>query len=214
MPDHIILLLHSAVFALSNNSIEVKNESVGWQDVARNIGLGAHAASGLKSCSKIRPTTKKLCYVKEEVFEITDGGPIIDTDHPVIKEMFEIPIAGALCCSLNLYGLFLSNPLIAAAAALGWQVITNQRFCLRREENQGKPRCFRTGCIQASKSSSIFSVRTALHRRQFFPFSFDPVWRTNCGTGGGPPGHKMYTMLFIHPGLEHQPWYGRSSPQS
>ena len=24
----------------------------------------------------------------------------------------------------------------------------------------------------------------------------------------------MYTMLFIHPGLEHQPWYGRSSPQS
>ena len=58
MPDHIILLLHSAVFALSNNSTEVKNESVGWQDVARNIGLGAHAASGLKSCSKIRPTTK------------------------------------------------------------------------------------------------------------------------------------------------------------
>ena len=107
VPDHIILLLHSAVFALSNNSTEVKNESVGWQDVARNIGLGAHAASGLKSCSKIRPTTKKLCYVKEEVFEITDGGPIIDTDHPVIKEMFEIPIAGALWCSLNLYGLLL-----------------------------------------------------------------------------------------------------------
>ena len=58
MPDHIILLLHSAVFALSNYSTEVKNESVGWQDVARNIGLGAHAASGLKSCSKIRLKTK------------------------------------------------------------------------------------------------------------------------------------------------------------
>ncbi len=25
---------------------------------------------------------------------------------------------------------------------------------------------------------------------------------------------SRYTMLFIHPGLEHQPWYGRSSPQS
>ena len=32
-------------------------------------------------------------------------------------------------------------------------------------------------CIQASKSSSIFSVRTAVHRRQFFPFSLIPVWR-------------------------------------
>ena len=122
------------------------------------------------------PDDKKLCYVKEEVFEITDGGPIIDTDHPVIKEMFEIPITGALCCSLNLYGLLFSNPLIAVAAALGWQVITNQRFCLRRAENQGKPRCFRTGCIQASKSSSTFSVRTAHYRRQFFPRSFDPVF--------------------------------------
>ena len=32
--------------------------------------------------------------------------------------------------------------------------------------------------------------------------------------GGSSPGHNMYTMLFIHPGLEHQLWYGRSSPQS
>jgi hypothetical protein len=29
-----------------------------------------------------------------------------------------------------------------------------------------------------------------------------------------PPRHNMYTILFIHPGLEHQLWYGRSSPQS
>ncbi len=151
--------------------------------------------------------------VKEEVFGITDGGPIIGADHPVIMEMFTIPITGALCCSLNFRGLLLLNPLIAA---LGWQAISNQRFCLRRRnlKRWEKPRCFRTGCIQASKSSSIFSVRTALHRRQFFPFSFDPVWSTSCGTGGAPPGHKMYTMLFIHPGLEHQQWYGRSSPQS
>ncbi len=131
---------------------------------------------------------------KNSAFGITDGGPIIDTDHPVIKEMFEIPIAGALCCSLNLYGLLLSNPLIAAAAALGWQVITNQRFCLRRAENQGKPQCFRTGCIQASKSSSTFSVRRGalpttvasfppVHSTQFFPFSFDPHFFS--GIAGG-----------------------------
>ncbi len=42
-------------------------------------------------------------------------------------------------------------------------------------------------------------------------FSFIPVWLTNCGTGGGPPCHNMHTMLFIHPCLEHQQWYGRSS---
>ena len=47
---------------------------------------------------------------------------------------------------------------------------------MRRAENQGKPRCFRTGCIQASKSSSTFSVRTAHYSRQFFPRSFDPVF--------------------------------------
>lgn len=81
MPDHIILLLHSAVFALSNNSTEVKNESVGWQDVARNIGLGAHAASGLKSCSKIRPTTKNSAMSRrrflKSLMEVPSSIPII-----------------------------------------------------------------------------------------------------------------------------------------
>ncbi len=33
------------------------------------------------------------------------------------------------------------------------------------------PLCSRPGCIQASKSSSIFSVCTALHRHQFFQIS-------------------------------------------
>ena len=28
--------------------------------------------------------------------------------------------------------------------------------------------------------------------------SFIPVWRTNCGTGGGPPGHNM--------SLHHDPY--------
>jgi hypothetical protein len=48
------------------------------------------------SYSELRPTTKKLCFVKEEVFGITDGGPIIGPDHPVMLEMFAQPITGAL----------------------------------------------------------------------------------------------------------------------
>jgi hypothetical protein len=38
----------------------------------------------------------KLCFVKEEVSGITDGGPIIGPDHPVLREMFAQPITGAL----------------------------------------------------------------------------------------------------------------------
>jgi hypothetical protein len=48
---------------------------------------------------------------------------------------------------------------------------------------------------------------------QCFSF-FIPVcqWSTSCGTGGVPSGHNMHTILFIHPSLEHQLWYGGSSP--
>jgi hypothetical protein len=42
------------------------------------------------------PNDKKLCFVKEEVFGITDGGPIIGPDHTVMLEMFAQPIKGAL----------------------------------------------------------------------------------------------------------------------
>jgi hypothetical protein len=42
------------------------------------------------------PNDKKLCFVKEEVFGIKDGAPIIGPDHPVMLEMFEQPITGAL----------------------------------------------------------------------------------------------------------------------
>ena len=126
--------------------------------------------------SRLVADDQKLCFVNEEFFGITDGAHSPMEDHPVFMEIFAIPrITGALCYSLNFCGLLLLNPLIAA---LGWQVISNQRFCLRRRnlKRWEKSRCFRTGCIQASKSSSIFSVRTALHHRQFSPCSFDPVW--------------------------------------
>jgi hypothetical protein len=42
------------------------------------------------------PNDNKLCFVKEEVFGITDGGPIIGPDHPVMRKMFAQPITGAL----------------------------------------------------------------------------------------------------------------------
>ena len=46
---------------------------------------------------KHTPNDKQINFVKEEVFGITDGNPIISPDHPVMVEMFELPIVGALC---------------------------------------------------------------------------------------------------------------------
>ena len=90
MPDQIILLLHSVVFALSNNSTEVKNESVGWQEVARNIGCPCCQRS--RSCSKIRPTTKISAWSRRRFLElpmevnhrwrsITSIGDVRDSDY-------------------------------------------------------------------------------------------------------------------------------------
>ena len=141
--------------------------------------LGAHAASGLEAVPRYARRQKSLLgqgggFWNYRWRSITDGGQSPMEDHPVIIEMFAIPITGAVCCSLNFRGLLLLNPLIAG---LGGQVISNQRFCLRRRNLRSWEKlCFRTGCIQANKRSSIFSVRTALHRRQFPPCSFDLVW--------------------------------------
>ena len=44
------------------------------------------------------PDDKKLSFVNEEVFGIIDGGPIIGMDHPVMREMWALPIAGELYC--------------------------------------------------------------------------------------------------------------------
>ena len=45
------------------------------------------------------PNDKKMCFVKEEVFGITDGCPIIGPngpDHPVVVEMMAQPKVGTL----------------------------------------------------------------------------------------------------------------------
>ena len=51
------------------------------------------------------PDDMKLSFVKQEVFGIADGGPIIGADHPVMTEVFAIPIAGALCTYSNFRGV-------------------------------------------------------------------------------------------------------------
>ena len=98
--------------ALAARSAKSVNEKALGNKIAASHAHAArnhqdYVAQAVHKLFQATPDDKKLCYVKEEVFGITDGGPIIDTDHPVIKEMFEIPITGALCCSLNLYGLLL-----------------------------------------------------------------------------------------------------------
>ena len=52
----------------------------------------------------------KLRFVKEEVFGIENGAPIMDDDHPAIVEMFNQRIIGALCpMSMNLSSLKFNN---------------------------------------------------------------------------------------------------------
>ncbi len=44
----------------------------------------------------------------------------------------------------------------------------------------------------------ILSVRTALHRRQFFSNSFIPVWSTSWGMGGVLPSHiTLCYLIFV-----------------
>jgi hypothetical protein len=94
------------------------------------------SSSTTASSYRATPADKKLCFVKEEVFGIRDGGPIIGVDHPVTVEMFAQPITGALCC-------------------FSWHIVVESP-----DRCSGLGGNFQTGFIQASKSSSIFSVHT------------------------------------------------------
>ena len=166
MPDQIILLLHSALSLQCLHFQPIRPKLRMSRLVGRKLQgtLGAHAASGLEAVPRYARRQKSLLgqgggFWNYRWRSITDGGQ----SPPSV--MFAIPITSAVCCSLNFRELLLLNPLIAG---LGGQVISNQRFCLRRRNLRSweKPLCFRTGCIQASKRSSIFSVRTALHHRR------------------------------------------------
>jgi hypothetical protein len=60
---------------------------------------GSHQALVRTAVAKLfqdTPNDKKLNFVKEEAFGITDGRPIIGHDHPVVVEMMAQPIVGTL----------------------------------------------------------------------------------------------------------------------
>ena len=105
----------------------------------------------------------KVFVKEEEVFGITDGGPIIGADHPVMTEVFAIPIVGALCTYSNFRGV-LARCFESAdrCPGLAGNFQSKVLFETKGSEKLGET----TGCIQASKRSSIFSVRTALHHRR------------------------------------------------
>ena len=54
-----------------------------------------YVAGGVSALFRATPTDHALSWVKNEVFGIADGGPIIPSDHPVIQEMVAQPIVGA-----------------------------------------------------------------------------------------------------------------------
>jgi hypothetical protein len=156
------------------------------------------------------PDDRKLCFVKEEVFGITNGGQSPMEDHPVFMEMFAIPITGALCYSLNFCGLLLLNPPIAG---LGWQVISNQRFRLRRRNlkpDASKPaKALRSSRYALPSTVASFSpfhstqlgVPTAVWAavppviKCIQCFSFIPVWSTSSGMGRVPHSHNTVILL-------------------
>ena len=69
-------------------------------------GSHAHAARNHQELIRAKvaklfqhtPDDKQINFVKEEVFGIPDGNPIIGPEHPVMVEMFAQPIVGARCC--------------------------------------------------------------------------------------------------------------------
>ena len=75
-----------------------------WRQKLPVPGSHAHAARNhqefvrgkVANLFKHTPDDKQINFVKEEVFRITDGNPIISPDHPVMVEMFGLPIVGAL----------------------------------------------------------------------------------------------------------------------
>ena len=54
-----------------------------------------YVAGGVSALFQATPNDPALVWVKNEVFGIADGGPIIPPDHPVIQEMVAQPIVGA-----------------------------------------------------------------------------------------------------------------------
>ncbi len=103
------LYMHWDALAARSQTLRTNNVKALGIKIAASHAHAArnHQAYVTQAVSKLfqdTPYDKKLCFVKEEVFGITDGGPIIGANHPVMTEMFVIPISGALCSSSNFRG--------------------------------------------------------------------------------------------------------------
>ena len=75
-------------------------------ELAKKFSM-SHAHAAANHQARIRDMIKRLFlqspagdlkmrFIKQEVFGIEDGAPIMADDHPAINEMFEQPITGAL----------------------------------------------------------------------------------------------------------------------
>ncbi len=91
--------------SLSSNNVKALGNKIAGSHAHAARNQQAYVTRAVNKLFQDTPDDKKFCFVKEEVFGITDGGPIIGADHPVMTEMFAIPIAGALCSSSNFRGV-------------------------------------------------------------------------------------------------------------
>ena len=73
-----------------------KNTSASHAHAARNHQLLVRAKV-VKLFEQTPADDVRLIFIKEEVFGIPDGRPIIGPEHPVMVEMFAQPIVGTQC---------------------------------------------------------------------------------------------------------------------
>ena len=126
------------------------------------------------------PDDKKLCFVKEEVFGITDGGPIIGADHPVMTEIFAIPITGALCSSSNFRGV-LARCFESADRCAGLAGNFQSKVLFEKKESE------------ALGETTVLQNRMHPSQQKLFDL---------LGTHCPPP--SPVSPLFIRPGLDMQ----------
>ncbi len=102
--------IHWDALAARSHNLRANNEKA---LAIKAAGSHAHAARNHQDyimravfqLFQATPDDMKLSFVKQEVFGIADGGPIIGADHPVMTEVFAIPIVGALCTYSNFRGV-------------------------------------------------------------------------------------------------------------
>ncbi len=142
--------------------------------------------------SRLVADDKKLCFVKEEVFGITDGGQSPMEDHPVFMEMFAVPITGNRCVVLFFKVL--------------WIIVVESA-----DRCAGLAGYFQSKVLFEKKESEVLGETTVLHRMHPSQQKLFDLLGTQCPQCPLP---SPVFFLCIRPGMEHLPWYGGRSPQS